>query len=341
MTQKESLTPEYRREIAEIIQAPDVWKTREYFGGIPAEQVSFVEVEPEREPAKAREIRVATWRIKLEERMKVLEEAGSGSHEIKHDEETNNLALFRTNDGKRVMWDGQTLTMAHQDISKKDNDIQIPIHPINYTQWIACYNPEYGKAFEKEGMPLPYAGIGVSVLMITSDGFVVLIRRGIETPVYPGRLYSPGGGPELGKTPAESMLKEIKEETGLMPDRDFNPNSLRMLALVEDTHFAGSKHARPELVAFLRLKCLYKEVESTQYRIKGAEQDVWAVEPLSTGPYLTQLINFKGNEMCPPTEAGLVNLLYYLTEKKEGEAKAKEVTNNLILRIKGFKRAVY
>lgn len=288
------------------------WATREVFSH--EQHINFKAVERDlSEPPEATEIRKQTWQAKLTERQTILQQANPGKtyeviEDVAGESPTGEAALFERRENgedKRVMWAGTTITLAQQPIERNGNNVVIPVYPINYTEWIACGNPAYADAFKKAGLPRPYAGIGVSVLMETADGQFILTRRGIETPVYPGRLYSPGGGPKPGETSTGALLEEIVEETGLQNGLHFDMNNLHTLALVTDAQYNGSEHARPELVAYLRLSptmevkrdakgigvfrrnqnkqasLTFQEVEKIQYeyaQAKGKETDVWAVD---------------------------------------------------------------
>ena len=223
------------------------------------------------------------------------------------------------------MWSGKTVSLAGHQVT--DGEAEIRVHPISYNEWIACYDPRYAQAFEDADLPKPYAGIGVSVLIESQDRLIPLTRRGIATPVYPGRLYSPGGGPKPGQTSVEAILEEILEETGLRNGEHFDDLDLFMMAFVADTNFAGSRHSRPELVAGLPARVGYRDIEAIQQerlRKKGTkETDVWGLEPVSSSPAsLAQFIKLHGGEMCPPTEAALTWELYSIWEREVGPEKA-------------------
>lgn len=346
-------TPDLRGKIKEIMNT-SVWETMEALH-LPAKRVNFNPVERDLpEPREAAGIRIDTWIGKLNERKDLLVQANpTTTYDICDDIEgpsaTGLPALFEiANDGnkKRRMWAGTTITLAQKGIEWKNGDIQIPVYPISYSEWIACYNPEYAKVFKKNGLTLPYAGIGASVLMETTDGFFPLTRRGIETPVYPGRLYSPGGGPKPGQTSTEALLEEILEETGLRPGEHFDPSKITSLALVSDSRFANSDHSRPELVVYLPLTISYRAIEEIQHEQsvkKGLkETDVWGLEPVSTYPYnLGKKIVYAGNEMCPPTEAALSHSLVFDIKQKEGMETAIKTASGIISRIKSFERVNY
>lgn len=306
------------------------WHTIHYLG-MPASRVKFVQVEREfKEPDEATKVRKSTWSEKLNERKAILEEANPESrYLIKFDEETGEDALFEKNEpDKKKMWAGTTVTFAG--IDANDLGASVKVHPISYTEWIACYNPAYSEVFIQKGLSLPHAGIGVSVIMETTDGLIPLTRRGIETPVYPAMLYSPGGGPKPGEGSTEALLQEILEETGLKAGEHFNPNELFMMALIADSRFVGSSHSRPELVARLTVNVTYLQMEKIQQehvKTKGLkETDVWGLEPVSTYPAsLQQVIKLHGREMCPPTEAALTYEFFELRKREIGEAAYEEL----------------
>ncbi len=358
---RERVTGALKGHINTQMRTPD-WHTMEWLN-TRASKVNFLEVPRDlEEPNQARIIREADFIQRLEERRSVLLEANPGrEYEIQLDDQGDNstgqLALFEvSSEGKtRRMWDGRTVTLAQRGIYEEDGKTIVPIYPISYTEWLACANPEYTRGFRDAGLALPYAGIGVSVLMVTNDGadrddrtygLIPLTRRGIETPVYPGRLYSPGGGPKPGQTSTEAILEEIVEETGLESGNHFNSDELFMLALVADTKYDDSEHSRPELVAYLPVNTTFSEVERIQYEksVKKGErqEDVWGVVPVSAfTPNLARTIIYSGYEMCPPTEAGLAHLMLYQEMRREGIEEALKNMETIMSRIRSFRRTPF
>lgn len=346
----EDLAPETKEQLKGLLRTPD-WHTMELLLQ-PASKVHFVGVERDlEEPEVAREIRQRNWLERLHERMGVLTQANPDRNYRIHlddqgDKATGRMALFEVDsdlEERRRMWDGTTITLAQKGVYSAGGEFFVPVYPISYTEWVACSNPDYTRAFREIGLSLPYAGIGVSVFMITSDGFVPLTRRGIETPVYPGRLYSPGGGPKPSQTSTEALLEEIVEETGLKGGERFNPADIIMMALVADSRYEGSKHSRPELVACLPVNATFREIEEIQHKIsiqKGQRQeDVWGIVPVSTfRPNLTRTLLYSGFEMCPPTEAGIAHLLFYQTAITEGLKMAVGHMRATMQRLQDFER---
>lgn len=313
----------FERTAAERVIKSNEWRTERIIHR-PASEVAFTHAERDlNEPDEARTIRMTTWMGKLEERAEILRSLHQDiAYLIAEDAEgenaTNLPALFEVENGekRRLMYAGTTITRAQAEIIEKDNTLSIPVYPMNYSEWIAAYNPEYAEAFKRAESQLPYAGIGVSVLMETRDGRIPLTIRGEKTPVYPGRLYSPGGGPTPDQTPTESLIEEIGEEIGLRPKEHFDLEKMIMLALVSDTNFAGSGHSRPELVAYLPLNVSFAEVEQIRGEKAQKQPDVWGITSMA-GSLDGLILGLSANTqpLCPPTEAGLVNLIYYKARK--------------------------
>lgn len=345
------LAPEIR-DRAETLLKTRVWDTMQIMQ-VPASRVQFIQVERDLpEPIEARDIRIETWKQKLEERLTVLKEANPHiTYQIDIDTDrdgaTEQLALFEimSEGGRRPrMWAGTTVNLAQKGIERINDDFAVPVYPISYTEWIATQNSDYAKAFRDKGLPLPYAGIGACVLITTADGFIPVTRRGIETPVYPGRLHVPGGGPKPGQSSSEAILEEVVEELGLQRRKHFNPRNLTVLALVTDSHFEGSEHPRPELVAHLPIRAKYREVEQIQHMASVTkdqrQEDVWGIVPISTfPPNLTRTLLYSGFEMCPPTEAGIAHLLFYQMAITEGVEKALNYMESTMQRIQIFERS--
>jgi len=322
------------------------WHTNDYIG-MPSSKVRFAYVEREApEPEEAFHVRKSVWKEKLEEKRQDLERANpKNRYLIRLDDETGQESLFEQGEHeKRKMWAGRTVTMA--DYSVTDEKADIMVYPISYTEWIACHEPEYSEAFEKKGIRIPYAGIGASVLIETRDGLIPLTRRGIETPVYPSMLYSPGGGPKPGEGSTEALLQEILEETGMEANKHFDPSQLHMMALVSDTQFAGSRHSRPELVARLPTDLSYRNIEDIQHAMvrkkNRKETDFLGLEPVSMNlSTLKQIIKLHGREMCPPTEAALTYEIYELRKNEIGHEKAFEELRDFVHGIKKYYRSKY
>jgi 8-oxo-dGTP pyrophosphatase MutT (NUDIX family) len=189
--------------------------------------------------------------------------------------------------------------------------------------------------------------VGISVLLETNDGFIPLTRRGIETPVYPGMLYSPGGGPKEGQTSVEAILEEILEETGLEEGVHFSAEKLVMLAYISDSKHQGTDHERPELVGYLPLDISLKDVHRIRKTYlanrKVPEADVWAYDIVSSDKAdVSGKVVYDGNQMCPPTEAALSHLVHFQNcQTNTDPDDAVAATKKFMDRVTMYERAVY
>lgn len=327
---EEVVTPKGPREVL----STEAWATLGMLH-CPASQVTLAHGDrPHPEPLEAKILRIEEWNKKIDAKLKELSEVNpTKSYCADADPTTGQKTLFEIKDGEKIarMWDGVTISPSGDLIRTSDGGWVLNVHSIQYSEWTSCTNPEYAAAHRRNGVPLPYAGVGVSVLLETTDGFIPLTRRGIETPVYPGHLYSPGGGPKQGQSSVTALLEEIAEETGLQKGKHFNASELVMLAYVSDSKHQNSDHERPELVAYLPLKISVRDIcdirDEYLQRKKVPETDVWAYELLRADQAnMSGMVVLRGNEMCPPTEAALCHLMYYkLLQKREDESAMSEM----------------
>lgn len=312
------LTPD-QRALGESVLSTESWRTERILFR-PASEVTFTPVERDLlEPEAAREIRIETWLMRLQEKAGRLNAGHETSEfviedDVEGESPTNLPALFEIKDRerKRLMYAGTTVSLAQAGVSDENGRLSVPVYPISYSEWIATTNPKFAQAYKEAEFPLPYAGIGISVLMETTDGQIPLTVRGDKTPVYPGRLYSPGGGPKPGQTSTEAILEEILEETGLTQGEDFDLEKMVMLALVSDIKFDGSSHSRPELVAYLPLNVTYEDLERIRDEKAQEQADVWDITSIPGSLHQLSLALLENErQFCPPTEAGLANLVLF------------------------------
>ncbi|MEU9456686.1 NUDIX domain-containing protein [Streptomyces sp. NPDC048277] len=60
---------------------------------------------------------------------------------------------------------------------------------------------------------------GCFAIVVTPRGEVLLQLRDDKADIgWPGHWSLPGGGAEAGETPRETILRELREETGLFPE---------------------------------------------------------------------------------------------------------------------------
>ena len=56
----------------------------------------------------------------------------------------------------------------------------------------------------------------VAVYGLAVTGHKILLARGSSRSLFPGRWWLPGGGIEFGKSPTQCLVREFREETGLI-----------------------------------------------------------------------------------------------------------------------------
>ena len=59
----------------------------------------------------------------------------------------------------------------------------------------------------------------VLALIINETGRILLTQRQLDKQWAPGKWEIPGGGVKAGETSLEAVLRETREETGLVPDK--------------------------------------------------------------------------------------------------------------------------
>lgn len=99
---------------------------------------------------------------------------------------------------------------------------------------------------------------GCAVILESSDGNVLLIRRAQHLRTFPGVWTPPGGHIEENEMIIEAGLRELKEETGLTIEKENCVNEeIKMLALWESTYPAMLSFGLPirhHIVIYLHAK---------------------------------------------------------------------------------------
>ena len=60
-----------------------------------------------------------------------------------------------------------------------------------------------------------YIGVGCGAIIVNDKNEVLLLKRNANSRMHPGSWTRPGGAMEVGETPEEAVVREVKEETGI------------------------------------------------------------------------------------------------------------------------------
>jgi len=330
----------------------DVWTTFEVIDS-PATSVRIEKVErPFEEPQNARNVRRKYFLEELEAtKGRLEEEARQKGESIElfigdYDNAAPNgvpKALFRRigEDTKRLNFDGPTTNYAQ--LRHDRGNFVVGVYPIAFSEWIACKTPDFTKAYEESVGKIPYAGIGISTVVESSDGFFILTQRGTGTPNYPGALFTLGGGLKPEDKVSKGLLNEIVEEAGLEPGKDYNLENIRVMAIGAEKSYAGGAHQRPEIVAYLKSNATWREIVNAQKKTEF-QTDVAGLVPLDTEP-----INFASRvavmgatgELLPAAEIGLVYAWLKKRENEVGVQQAIKETDILMRTLNQYTRQDY
>ncbi|CAG0895975.1 unnamed protein product [Darwinula stevensoni] len=126
--------------------------------------------------------------------------------------------------------------------------------------------------------------VGVSVILESSDSYVLMTRRAAHMKTFPSVWVPPGGHIETGETMEEGVLRELREETGLDFKMDhFSEESV--LGLWESTYppmLALGDPVRHHIVVYFHFHSTLPHQElQEQLKLDHTEVDAAAWLPLS------------------------------------------------------------
>ena len=139
--------------------------------------------------------------------------------------------------------------------------LSLTLSPTSYKPFLGTnlHNPHLAKEYGGDVMANP---VGVSTLLETADGFLMLGRRNASVAYYPERVHPFAGAlePQDGTDPFAAVYRELREELALDPD---HVTELRCTGLVEDTRLL-----QPELIFAARTEFSRAEIDK---RVDEAE----------------------------------------------------------------------
>lgn len=258
------------------------------------------------EPDDSRAIRESYYRSLLSAKLDEAKDQGR-ILEIRNDGHGD--FLIDPSSNSKVIFDGKVTTPTTYEF--RDGSLFIDYKTIPYSLWTALssldptYRDSYGLA------PLPYAGLGISVLPITTDDLVVLTVRGPDTPVYPGRFYGVGGAPKPDQNIEEIISMFFRKELSY----NWDPHAIEVkpLAFVSDINHQGIQGLqRPEIVFYSKIDLTYDELILLRQEgiTQGAEKpaDVADLHQFHITDLSSFLKKSLPNEFCPPTWGALKHL---------------------------------
>ncbi len=214
---------------------------------------------------------------------------------------------------RKIIWDGISLSLSRGRFEEDSGQRYEAIaHLVNYSEILACADPNYGAAFRTAKRSTPHAELGISCIVETTDGLSALVRRGDSVPIYPGRYSLPSGNVTPLKSLVDDISSELEEELGLQSGTDFEASSLVAIGLVYDLGRHNRMHKAQEIVTRVALKIDSKTLRERFAALnKAADAERLVVSSLDQ---LVELGSTQSNSphpelpLCPGTCAGLVTL---------------------------------
>jgi hypothetical protein len=207
--------------------------------------------------------------------------------------------------GQPVMWPGNAITLRNW--SYAGNKLSMDVSELSYPFIGALSNPDFRDALSDQSFIALRPPLAICTFAITTDNFLVLTVRGMNTNVYPGRYYGQGGNPtscvfDLTIHQVEEMTDELNIDAG-----DISQESFRFSGIAEDSEsFPG----KPDLIGWVRLR-----IDAETLQSKFSSRPMIERPPDAAGLRLVRLTrnslaNFLQNEVkqvdfCPPALCGL------------------------------------
>jgi 8-oxo-dGTP pyrophosphatase MutT (NUDIX family) len=111
--------------------------------------------------------------------------------------------------------------------------LRLTLSPTSYKPFLGTnlHNPQLAEQYGRDVLANP---VGVSTVLETSDGFLMLGRRNASVAYYPDRVHPFAGAlePHDGADPFSAVYRELREELALEPA---DVAGLRCTGLAEDT----------------------------------------------------------------------------------------------------------
>jgi hypothetical protein len=174
------------------------------------------------------------------------------------------------------LFDGRMCRL--ESYSATEKELSMVFSDITYKSFAGTnmHNPQFVAQYGETAMANP---LGISVALISADGFLAMGRRNERVAYYPGRIHPFAGAlePEDGLDVFEAVGRELKEELGLSPEE---LGQIKCLGMAEDRGLA-----QPELICYAEvgktleeLRRVLDEVEHDAIVAISARRDVFERE---------------------------------------------------------------
>ncbi len=218
-------------------------------------------------------------------------------------EQTWKSELARARSGRRKLFNGKLARLIDCDVH--DDRLALWVGQTSYKEFLGTNlrNPHLG---ESHGSQVLADALGVSGVVVTGDGFLVMGRRSERVVFYSGFIHPISGmtdaPPEPGASPdpLEVIIKELTEETGISPDRITRSVCL---ALIRD-----KETLQPELIFELAVE---GDVESIRKSARSAVDSDEHSELIEIRDEPAKVANFIKINYAELTPTGLAALLLH------------------------------
>ena len=266
------------------------WEINEIFS-LYKDNIKVNVVEPKEKPEGLEFLINANWNMILEER---ITKQNSPREEFrfepykKYNKKTEYNSLYHKEN--LLIWPGFVSRLENYNYTAlkmfKKSELTLDVSQITFPEVLAVKNPAYFYYFKDN--KVPSAPLAVDVLVISSDDYITLSKRGNNTPFYPGAYHVFGGNIELAGThPVEEMSRELFEELGILEEEHFDIDSIEVNALSNDKLFMWRqdkwenpktwKVRKPELHARIRVNLSKDEINKIFNDKKKKELDAQSI----------------------------------------------------------------
>ena len=225
---------------------------------------------------------------------------------------------------KPVMWPGNAITLRNWVV--EDDKAQLTVSAISYPFISALNDFRFLDAIESPIETFLRPALAICTFAITSDGFIVLTKRGDFTNVYPGRLYGQGGNPsEIDFDLLSHQVTEMEEEIMTYPI-EVATDSLRFGGVIEDLEtFPG----KPDLVGWVNISLssgeVKKRIEDRPPNDRPGDVSSVLFIHLNETSFSNFLKQHNSSEFCPPAHGGLLLMGFFRFGEKWFHKMVKEL----------------